>query len=166
MEDVSDEKNGAGQDERALGRSLEDVHMRLIRAFHAQRAYLRPSVDGLGLGPGQPKMLVYLAVNGPSSQREVAEFFETDPAAVSRMFDSLARAGFVTSEQGRDRRTKAIALTQKGLDVARRWELACDEEREVMLAGFSDEERRQLVDLLGRARDNLRAAVEMRGERA
>ena len=74
------------------GSSLEDFHMRLMRAFHAQRAYLRPRVDELGLGPGQPKMLVYLAVHGPSSQREVADFFECDPGAVSRMFDSLERA--------------------------------------------------------------------------
>lgn len=151
---MGDEKDGA-----ALGRSLEDFHMRLMRAFHAQRAYLRPSVDGLGLGPGQAKLLVYLAVHGPSSQREVAEFFETDPASVSRMFDSLERAGFVTSAPGRDRRTKALELTERGRDAATSWELACDDEQEAMLAGFSSEERRTFADYLSRAHANLRRAA-------
>lgn len=154
---MGDEKNGA-----ALGRSLEDFHMRLMRAFHAQRAYLKPSVDGLGLGPGQAKLLVYLAVHGPSSQREVAGFFETDPASVSRMFDSLERSGFVTSAPGRDRRTKALELTERGRDAATRWELACDDEQEVMLGGFSPEEEAAFADYLSRARANLRRAAEGR----
>lgn len=149
---------GAGGAPRR-GRSLEDVHMRLMRAFHAQRAYLRPSVDALGLGPGQAKLLVYLMVHGPSSQREVADFFETDPGAVSRMFDSLERAGFVTSAPGRDRRTKALALTGRGEAAADAWELACDDEQEVALAGLSADERRELMVLLGRVHANLRRAA-------
>lgn len=143
------------------GSSLEDFHMRLMRAFHAQRTYLRPRVDELGLGPGQPKMLVYLAVHGPSSQREVADFFECDPGAVSRMFDSLERVGFVTSAPGRDRRTKALALTERGRAAADSWDAICAEEQEVMLAGFSPEERAAFADLLARARANLwRAAAD------
>ena len=142
------------------GSSLEDFHMRLMRAFHAQRTYLRPRVDELGLGPGQPKMLVYLAVHGPSSQREVADFFECDPGAVSRMFDSLERAGFVTSASGRDRRTKALALTDRGRKAAAAWDAVCAEEQEVMLAGFTPEERAAFADLLGRARANLWRAID------
>ena len=154
---MGDERN-----QPVLGRSLEDFHMRLMRAFHAQRACLRPAVDALGLGPGQPKLLVYVAVHGPATQREVADFFELDAGAVSRMFDSLERAGFVTSAPGRDRRTKAIALTERGLEAARGWELACDAEQEAMLEGFLPEEREQFASLLARARANLRRAAEGR----
>lgn len=142
------------------GSSLEDFHMRLMRAFHAQRTYLRPRVDELGLGPGQPKMLVYLAVHGPSSQREVADFFECDPGAVSRMFDSLERAGFVTSAPGRDRRTKALELTERGRAAADYWDAICADEQEAMLAGFSPEERAVFADLLARARANLWRAID------
>ncbi|WP_204831146.1 MarR family winged helix-turn-helix transcriptional regulator [Olsenella uli] len=142
------------------GSSLEDFHMRLMRAFHAQRTYLRPRVDGLGLGPGQPKMLVYLAVHGPSSQREVADFFECDPGAVSRMFDSLERAGFVTSAPGRDRRTKMLALTERGQAASDAWDAICAQEEGVMLAGFSQEERAAFAGLLARVRANLWRAID------
>ena len=60
-------------------------YMRLYRTFHAQRGYLRSHLGLSGLGNGQPKLLVYLAGQGPCSQRQLAEYFEIDPAAVSRM---------------------------------------------------------------------------------
>ena len=71
------------------GRSLEDMHMLLYRAYHAQTNYLRPRMAQLGLGPGQPKLLAYLAVHGTSTQHEMAAFFEVDDAAISRMLDLL-----------------------------------------------------------------------------
>ncbi|MBM6775239.1 winged helix-turn-helix transcriptional regulator [Olsenella profusa] len=133
--------------------------MRLMRAFHAQRTYFKPRVDALGLGPGQAKVLVYLAVRGPASQREVADYFECDPGAVSRMLDTMERAGLVTSAPGRDRRVREASVTERGLAAADGWELFCDEEQKVMLRGFSPAEREQFADLLGRARANLRAAI-------
>lgn len=145
-----------GQEASApLGRSLTDFHMRLFRAFHAQRAYLRPRIAELGMGPGQPKLVTYVAAHGPSTQREIADFFETDPGTVSRMLDALERAGFVTSCPGQDRRTKALALTERGLAAARAWDECCDEEQDAMLAGFSPEERERFADYLERAHANL-----------
>lgn len=139
----------------ALGRSLDDLHMALLRAFQAQRAYFQADVARLGVGPGQPKLLVYLAVHGASSQRAAASYFGIDQGSVSRMFDALARAGLVTDVPGPDRRTKLRALTPRGERAARDWELACDREQEVALRGLTESERAQLVDLLRRVRANL-----------
>ena len=89
--------------------------MLLYRAFHAQRSCLRPHVARLGLGAGQPKLLWYLAGHGPCRQRELAEYFEIDPAAVCRMLDSLEKGGFVArSAQQGDRRADVVRLTEKG----------------------------------------------------
>ncbi len=146
-------------EERARGRSLTDSHMGLYRAFHAQRAYLRPRIAQLGMGPGQPKILTYIAVYGPSTQREIADFFETDPATVSRMLDSLERAGFVQSVPTSDRRTKCLHLTEKGLAAAAAWDRCCAEEQDVMLGGFSPDERERFARYLERAYANLRRAA-------
>ena len=141
------------------GRSLTDFHMRVYRLFQKQRAYLRPKICELGMGPGQPKLVTYVAVNGPVTQREVADFFEADPGTVSRMFDSLVREGFVTTQPGRDRRTREVVVTERGLAAAASWDLCCDEEQDVMLQGFSPAEREQFCDLLERAYRNLSAAL-------
>ena len=69
-------------------------HMLLYRAFHAQRSYLRPCLGEIGLVVGQPKLITYLACHGPCGQRELAEYFEVDSAAVSRMVDSLENGRF------------------------------------------------------------------------
>lgn len=149
--------------EKRLGRSLDDFHMRLLRALNAQRTFLRAHLGELGLGPGQPKLLVYLAVQGSATQREIADFFECDPGAVSRMLDALTRSGFVAAAPGPDRRARAVQLTESGRAAAVAWDEHCDEEQDAALAGFSPAERAQFMDFLARAHANLRAALE-RGE--
>ncbi len=130
--------------------SLSSFHITLYRASQAQRGYLGPKISELGLGPGQPKVLTYLAVRGPSSQREIAEFFDNDPGTISRMLDSLERGGFVSAAPGRDRRVKMVSLTEKGRDAAVAWEEACDGEQERLLEELSTEELEQLKDSLER----------------
>ena len=64
------------------------IHTLLARTAHAQRNYLRPYLKEMGLSPGQPKVLRYLAAMGPSSQRDLAYHCDVDPSAISRMLDS------------------------------------------------------------------------------
>lgn len=140
------------------GRSLEDMHMLLYRAYHAQTNYLRPRMARLGPGPGQPKLLAYLAVHGTSTQHEMAAFFEVDDAAISRMLDLLRQAGLIRTARGEDRRTKTVELTATGHGALAAWDNVCDEEQDAMLAGLSAEERKTLAGLLERIHSNLAAA--------
>lgn len=157
------EERSAAAPGPVLGRSLDDPHMRVMRVYAAQCGYLRPRAAELGIGQGQPKILVYVAAHGSVSQREIADFFELDPAAVSRSLDALERAGLVATAPGRDRRSKAVTATERGLGTAHAWERVCDAEREVVLGGFTAEERELFMGLLARAHANLRAAG--RGEK-
>ena len=139
------------------GRSLDDMHMLLYRAYHAQINYLRPRMAHLGLGPGQPKLLAYLAVHGTSTQHEMATYFEVDDAAISRMLDLLRQAGLVRTTRGQDRRTKTVELTATGHGALAAWDSVCDDEQRVMLAGLSAGERATLASLLARVHANLAA---------
>lgn len=132
-------------------------HMLLYRAFHAQRAVLRPHMAKLGLGPGQPKLLSYLASEGPSRQKQLADYFEVDPAAVSRMVENLKRGGFVTGRTDESsRRCELIELTERGRDASTAWAGYCRELEERMLRGFDASEREQFAEFLARAGRNLR----------
>lgn len=133
-------------------------HMLLYRAFHAQRAALRPHMAQLGLGPGQPKLLSYLAAHGPSRQRQLAEYFEVDPAAVSRMVENLKRGGFVTARPDEScRRCELVELTERGRAAREAWAAHCRAMEERMLGGFDARERELFADFLERAARNLRA---------
>ena len=135
------------------------LHILLYRAFHAQRAALRPCLAELGLGAGQPKLLGYLSRNGASSQRQIADYFEIDPAAVCRMLDSLQKNGFITRRtDSRDKRCDLIGLTPAGSSVYEAWQARCREMEGRMLSGFSPEEREEFAAFLRRAYCNLRSA--------
>lgn len=136
-------------------------HMLLYRAFHAQRNYLRPCFGRVGLGAGQPKLLVYLNSHGPCRQKELADYFEIDPAAVSRMIDALERGGFVVRRRDESSRRGDLAeLTEKGRQAVQAWTEFCAQEEEQMLQGFTPEERQQFADFLVRAYRNLREGKE------
>ena len=132
-------------------------HILLYRAFHAQRHYLRPCLNEIGLEVGQPKLLAYLAQNGPCRQRELADYFEIDSAAVSRMLDSLEKGGFVTRKMDEEsRRSNLIALTDQGRQAQQQWQERCRAMEDIMLRGFSNEEKVRFADYLSRAWQNFR----------
>lgn len=132
-------------------------HMLVYRTFHAQRNYLRGYLGELGLGTGQPKLLGYLFRHGPSCQRAIADYFEIDPAAVSRMLDSLCKNGFVTRRVNADnRRADVLELTDKGRRAHAAWQEKCAQAEQVMLRGFSEDERARFADFLARAYQNFK----------
>ncbi len=146
-------------DGKRPGRSLSDFHMLIYRLFQAQRAFLRPRISGLGMGPGQPKLVVYVALHEGATQREIADYFEMDPATACRMLDALEREGLVQSRHGADRRKKEYVATPAGEKVADAWDACCDEQQEVLLEGFSPEERDQFLGYLRRGYANLARAA-------
>ena len=138
-------------------------HMLLYRAFHAQRSVLRSAIGAIGLGAGQPKLLSYLAEKGSCSQREMADYFEVDPAAVSRMMESLERGGFVRRQRDQNsRRQDLVELTEKGREASDAWRERCRQLEKQMLRGFTPEEHQQFADFLSRAYRNLRSVEEER----
>ena len=132
-------------------------HMLIYRLFHAQRNYLRPYLNEIGLGPGQPKILSYLAKKGSCQQRELADYFEIDPAAVSRMLDALDKSGFITRRADQtNRRSDIIEVTEKGKQADRIWRDHCKEMEHVMLQSFNREEQQQFSEYLSRAYQNFK----------
>ena len=153
-----DEQVTAPEADASAPGDMNGYRMLLFRASHAQRQLMHPFMASVGLGTGQPKLLSYLAEYGSSSPRDMADFYELDPAGVSRMLDALAGKGFVKIEpHAADRRSKVVSLTPEGARVACAWNAACAEEAEAMLAGFAPEEREAFADYLRRAHTNLRA---------
>ncbi len=137
--------------------NLGAYRMLLFRASHAQKQLMHPYMASIGLGTGQPKLLSYLAENGSCTPRELADFYELDPAGVSRMLDALERKGFVSfAPHADDRRCKVVSLTSEGERVARAWNAACVEEARAMLDGFTPKEREAFAEYLRRAHANLR----------
>ena len=61
-------------------------YMLLYRAFHAQRKCLRPFMAELGLAPGQPKVLLYLAGHDGCMQKEIAHACSVEGFHADRIY--------------------------------------------------------------------------------
>ena len=132
------------------------IHALLYRAAHRQRNAMRPYLRRLGLGPGQPRLLVSLERDGPSSQKRLADSLEVDQSAVCRMLDTLEKGGFVSRGVDRnDRRADTIVITDKGRRALEAWQQVGRQIDRQMLQGFTDEEVKQLAEYLERLRANL-----------
>ena len=120
-------------------------HILLYRAFHIQRKWVRARMQLLGVGAGQPKLLVYLSAHGPCHQRQLADYL--DPANVSRMIESLEKGGFVIRKpDGQNRRRDLVEVTEQGRQAGACWLERCRQVEEIMLRGFSPEEKDRFAD--------------------
>ena len=131
-------------------------HLLLIRTYHAQKNRLRPEMAGIGLSPGQPKILNRLMEKDCCMQKELAESCDIQPATVSRMLDTMEPAGLVCRQvEAPRRRAASVAITEAGREAHRQWQAICGRVGEVSLAGFTEEERQQFAEYLRRMYRNL-----------
>ncbi|RFU42359.1 MarR family transcriptional regulator [Actinomadura logoneensis] len=127
-----------------MGMLLRLAHLRAREIFAEA---LRP----LDLRTYHYGALLVLARKGPCTQRELAAALATDKSTMVRMIDDLEDRGLITrARMPSDRRAHAITLTDRGREVTARADAIAETMHDVLLAGFTDDERRTLRDLLVR----------------
>lgn len=132
------------------------LHHALYKAFHAQKNSLRPGMAQIGLSPGQPKVLRYLAAHDSCMQKEIAEALDIEPATVSRLLANMEQNGLAArSVPAERRRAESVSITEEGRGALARWETVCRGVEEESMRGFTEEERLQFIDSLCRMYRNL-----------
>lgn len=129
----------------------------------AHRSAVRNELAAAGLAEvGHPMLLTILQSTGEDdgqcdAQRELAEMLHISPAAVANSLKSLERGCYVRREPGqKDARRNRVMLTDKGRSAVEGCQAAFQAVSERMLAGFTQEERQQLLVLRRRMLENLR----------
>lgn len=138
-----------------LMRHIGKVHR---QASRSQMAY------GPGKEPGQPIILMVLqeaAEAGQSvSQNDLAQALHVSDPTITASLKSLERQGYVVREPDPgDMRRKLPALTPLGDEVATQSRRCIDQVSEVMLAEFSEAEKKQLIAYLQRMQQNLEQLI-------
>ena len=120
----------------------------LLRHFHvfshAVQGVLQnsvaASVSGGALSFRQVSLLVLVSSKGGHLVGDVVHFLGVSYAAASQTVDKLVKTGYVTLESDpRDRRVKRINATEKGADVARRFQEEQTRRLERVLREYSPE---------------------------
>jgi MarR family transcriptional regulator for hemolysin len=123
---------------------------RLLRRDFERRS------KGTGLTRAQWAVLAYIARNEGSSQAAVADMLEIEPITLVRLLDKLEAAGLVERRADpHDRRVRRLHLTPATGPLLAQLQDLASETREAAFAGLTEEERRQLTNLLMKVRGNL-----------
>ena len=85
----------------------------VLKVFHAQKNRVRPEMALIGLSPGQPKLLTFLALNGECLQKDLAAACDIEAATISKLLNSLEENGLARRSDNYVGPTR-IALTEAG----------------------------------------------------
>lgn len=127
----------------------------------SERLERRANENGLKkreLTYAQGKVLWYLHRHEEEkvTLRDLERFFDCSHATVSGLIARLEEKGYVSLERDeRDRRAKVVSLTDKERESFRDMQNRHTELEEILLAGFSEEEREQFLGYLDRVHKNL-----------
>jgi len=126
----------------------------------------REARERLGLSQAQCRLLFMLAGHDedePLSQAELAEKVGVTAMAVTTMCDRLAAGGWIERRpSAQDRRVNRLHILPKARKALERAMAIGDELTDRVFTGFTAAERKQLIGLLGRAREGLLAVVHER----
>ena len=134
----------------------------------AHRSAINSELAARGLNEiGHPMLLCILQSSDRDpearcfAQRDLAELLHISPAAVANSLKSLEKGGYSTRTPGQeDARRNQIQLTDKGRAAIQGCTESFAAVSHRMLAGFTPEERRQLLSFRMRMLNNLRGGGE------
>jgi len=130
--------------QQSVGFTISTTGYALATAFHEL-------LEPLGLDPKVFALLASVASSEGVTQQAIAERMRVAPSRMVAFVDSLEERGLLERRHNPDdRRARALYLTQAGRDLLGQAFAVADQREQQLTSDLSDEERRQLLDLLGR----------------
>lgn len=136
----------------------EQLIVSLLSASAAHQKSCWAGFRELDLSPGQPKVLSRLRYQEGYLQKELAALCRVEPATMVVLLSNMEKRGMIRKEVDHvsgGKRAYRIFLTEEGRRLAEKVDRVVEEMEEKGFAGFSEEEKDQLVSLLGRLTENL-----------
>lgn len=115
----------------------------------------------VGLHPNQELVMMRLWDAGPQKQSDLAEVMESDSATITRTVQRLERAGFVRrTPSTTDRRVTIVEPTAASHSLRREVEQVWNDLEARTLGDLDDDERAEVLRVLGRLEANLAGPAE------
>ncbi len=130
---------------------MSTLHHLFMQSYLQMKRLVNAQAAPLGLSPGQPKILEFLARHGEHEQKAIAAYCEIEPATAGSILWRMENAGLIVRRNHPDnRRSLYVSLTPEGARMARTVEKIFAEAEAQVTAGLSPEERATLARLLER----------------
>ena len=140
---------------------LETLHYSLMKAHATLNRRVLARAAGLGLTPGQPKILDYLIDHEGHDQKTIAAYCEIEPATVGSILLGMEETGLIVRRQHPgNRRSLFVYLTEKGRDTGKRIAEKIDGVLETISHALTEEERIEFYRSLSTISRSLEAIVQ------
>ena len=125
------------------------------------KTYVDQQARQFGMTRAQWQVLSRLERSEGLKQAELAEMLDLQPITLTRLVDRLCANGLIERRADPDdRRAKRLFLTEEARPLMDRLAVFGEEIMGEVLAGIDDNEVQLLLSKLGRAKENLREAIQ------
>ena len=129
------------------------------------KTYVDQQARQFGMTRAQWQVLSRLERSEGLKQAELAEMLDLQPITLTRLVDRLCDNGLIERRPDpNDRRAKRLFLTEEARPLMDRLAVFGEELMGEVLAGIDDGEVKLLLSKLGRAKENLREAIQKASE--
>ena len=140
---------------------MNSLHHLWMKTYLQLNRMVLDRAAALGLSPGQPKILEFLAAQGEHEQKAIADYCEIEPATVGSILTRMEAAGLVTRRnRPGNRRSLHVSLTPRGQELAGALNGVFAEAEAQITAGLTAEERQTLTGLLEKCLQNGKGSLE------
>jgi DNA-binding MarR family transcriptional regulator len=146
----------------SVERPFRSVGFTISTTGYAIAARFRELLAPFGLEPREFALLRSVAAREGDSQQAIGERMGIAPSRMVAFVDTLEQRGLLERRQNpKDRRARALFLTDEGRDLlGRAFQVAAEHER-ALSQGFNAAEREQLLELLGRVGAHLGLPIDV-----
>lgn len=142
---------------------MEPLHYILMRAHNAVNRAVLDGAAGLGLTPGQPKILEFLMKNGESDQKTLASECEIEQATAGGILMRMEDAGLIERKhRPGNRKSIYVSLSPAGEEAARKMEAVFQEADRRAASLLPDGGEETLKRMLEAVRNAMSADAEAR----
>ncbi|AKB25789.1 Transcriptional regulator, MarR family [Methanosarcina sp. MTP4] len=135
---------------------LEPIGKVISYIYRYQRIFLDKELEPYGIGSGQFSFMMSLYLKDGVKQETFARMYKIDKATVARAIKKLEETGYVYRKQdAEDKRAYNVILTEKGKDIEAKMKEVAIKWNNIVLAGFSEEEKRLNAALFERMEQNI-----------
>lgn len=135
---------------------MNSLHYSLMKAHTMLNRLILTQSQTIGLTPGQPKILEYLAKCEGVEQKTIAAHCEIEPATVGGILLRMEQSELIERKQmNGNRRSLYVFLTDKGREAAEKMEHIFTASEQIACRGLTDEEVLQLNILLEKVCESL-----------
>ncbi len=134
---------------------MHSLHHVLMKTYLQMKRLVSAQAMPLGLSPGQPKILEFLAEYGEHEQKDIAEYCDIEPATVGNILLRMEASGLINRRnRPNNRRSLYVSLTPKGEEMAQILRDVFATAEAQITAGLTEEERNTLFRLLSKCLQN------------